>query len=141
MTVETGGQMSLFDADTPFTKMSPERSPATEAKTGKPSSQKSRASSSQKLPIIRCLTIGNGNTQTGSLVWEQTGSPFPWLGAYTMHSTTVYRNGEKGYAYWLTSPDLQRLGYCLTLNLSERPRVENPSRLSEILETNTDPNR
>ena len=40
---------------------------------------------------------------------------------------------------WLTLPDLQRLGYCLTLNLSEHPRVANPSKLSQILEAKTDP--
>ena len=56
-----------------------------------------------------------------------------------MHSTTVSRKGGKDCAYWLTSQDLQRLGFCLTLNLSERPRLENPSLLSEILEPDADP--
>lgn len=56
-----------------------------------------------------------------------------------MHSIGVSRNGAKDYAYWLTTVDLQRLGYCLTLNMSERPRTDIPSRLSDILERNPDP--
>lgn len=58
-----------------------------------------------------------------------------WHGALTMHSIGVSRNGEKESVYWLTSTDFQRQRYCLTLNLSERPRTVNPSRLSDILET------
>lgn len=53
-----------------------------------------------------------------------------------MRSIGVFRNGEKESAYWLTSTDFQRQRFCLTLNFSERPRQANPSRLSEILETN-----
>lgn len=55
-----------------------------------------------------------------------------------MRSSLVCRNGEKDSVYWLTSTDLQRGRFCLTLNLSERPKQENPSRLSDILETNPD---
>lgn len=55
-----------------------------------------------------------------------------------MRSITASRNGEKESVFWLTSPDLQRLGFCLTLNLSERPRVANPTKLSQILESNPD---
>lgn len=68
--------------------------------------------------------------------WERTESPFPWLGDCTMHSISVSRNGEKESVFWLTSTEIQRQRYCLTLNLSERPREANPSRLSEILEEN-----
>lgn len=50
-----------------------------------------------------------------------------------MHSIGVSRSGEKGCVYWLTSEALQHLGFCLTLNLSERPRQENRTYLSEIL--------
>ena len=68
--------------------------------------------------------------------WERTESLFPWLGDCTMHSISVSRNGEKESVFWLTSTEIQRQRYCLTLNLSERPRDANPSRLSEILEEN-----
>lgn len=85
-----------------------------------------------------CLKTGNGPTTEALSEWEQTDSPFPWLGTCTMRSTTVSLNGEKESAYWLTTPALQHLGYCLTLNLSERPRVANPTKLSQILERNPD---
>lgn len=55
-----------------------------------------------------------------------------------MHSTSVLRSGEKESVYWLTSTALAQAGFCLTLNLSERPRMENPSRLSEILDERPD---
>ena len=61
-----------------------------------------------------------------------------WPGGYTMRSTGVSRNGVKESAYWLTSEDLQRRRFCLTLNLSERPRTDNPSHLSEIIEPDAD---
>lgn len=52
-----------------------------------------------------------------------------------MRSISVSRNGEKESVFWLTSTDYQQARFCLTLNMSERPRTANPSRLSDILET------
>lgn len=56
-----------------------------------------------------------------------------------MHSIGVFRSGEKESVYWLTSADSPQQNYCLTLNLSERPREANPTLLSEILEEEADP--
>lgn len=66
-------------------------------------------------------------------------SPFPSLTNYTMHSGLVYHNEGKEFAYWLTSMDTVQPEYCLSLNLSEHPREENPSQLSEILQDDVDP--
>lgn len=71
--------------------------------------------------------------------WEQTGSPFPWLGESTTLNSGASRKDGAASVSWLTSTDLQHLGYCLTLNLSEQPRTANPTKLSEILVTNPDP--
>ena len=56
-----------------------------------------------------------------------------------MRSTGVCRNGENESVYWLTSEDLQRQRFCLTLNIGEYPRECRPTHLSEILEEQTDP--
>ena len=81
---------------------------------------------------------GDGTNADASMAWESLESPFPWLGEFTMHSTGVSRNGEKESVFWLTSTDPRRQKYCLTLNLSEFPRTDIPSRLSDILEQKTD---
>jgi len=56
-----------------------------------------------------------------------------------MRSTGVCRNGENESVYWLTSEDLQRQRFCLTLSCGERPRTEIPSHLIDILEPKADP--
>ena len=40
---------------------------------------------------------------------------------------------------WLTTPDLLRLGFCLTLNFSDCPRTVNRVKLTESLEEHVDP--
>ena len=56
-----------------------------------------------------------------------------------MHSISeCHKDGSASVCY-VTSTDLQRQGFCLTLNLSEKPRMANPSLLSEILEEDVDP--
>ena len=135
---ETVEQIHLFNVDTPSTKMSPEFSPPTRETISRRSCKNSSALSSKKYPIFLCLKRGGANSDQ-SAVWEMTEHPFPWLGGSTMHSTTVYHRDGKESAYWLTSGDTQHRGYCLTLNTGERPRQENRTRLSEILESNPDP--
>lgn len=62
-----------------------------------------------------------------------------WLGAYTICNSGAARSAEKDYVFSLTSTDLQRRGYSLTLNFGEKPRTPRPSKLSQILEANPDP--
>lgn len=131
-------QLTLFDADTPFTKTCQERSVPTKAETGKQSSRSSLGSWSRKPPMFLCLR-GGGLTQDASPVWEQTDSPFPWLGESMTLNTGECRKDGGASACWLTSTDLLHRGFCLTLNMSECPRTVNPTKLSEILEPNADP--
>ena len=136
MTYEMDGQASLFGPDTWFGKTSPEPSAPTKEKTSKPSSKKSSKSQTPPLPVCLCLKRGDGANQDSSMTSWVSGV---WPGQLTMHSSTVYRNGEKESRYWLTSPDFQRCGLCLTLNLSEKPRRVVRTKLSQILERNPDP--
>lgn len=137
MTVTADGQVSLFDLDTWSGKTYPEHSaPATrKERTSQPSSKRSSKSANRK-PVCLCVYRTEDGQNPGAITLKT--EPGVWPGGSTMHSTTVYHSGEKEYAYWLTSADYQPRGYCLTLNLSERPRVENPSRLSEVLEQDAD---
>lgn len=135
------GQMTLSDVDISFGKMCQEVSVRENPReqTSKPSSQRSSKSSNPPLPMCLCLRGGDGQNRERSMEWAKAESPFPWLGNFTMHSIGVSRNGEKESVYWLTSTDSPQPNYCLTLNLSEQPRVANPTRLSEILEEDADP--
>lgn len=139
MTNEMEGQVGMFDRDIWYGKMSQAHSVPTVERTSKPSLRKSSGSSAPNAPMYLCLARGGGASADRSAAWERTSNPFPWLGEYTMRSTTVYRNGEKDYAFWLTSTDTPHPQFCLTLNLSERPRTDNPTRLSDVLESNPDP--
>lgn len=137
-TNNVGGQMSLFGADGLFGKTFPEHFQAENPReqTSKSPSRKSSKSQTPPLPMCLCLRGGDGQSRDASTMRWEDGA---WPGGYTMHSITVYPNGEKGFAYWLTSADSPHPRYCLSLNLSERPRVANPTRLSDILEENADP--
>ena len=147
MTEQLEGQMNLFDQDISFGRMFPEACQVqasetekiTEVRTSKPSSRKSSKPSNQTLPMFLCLRTESGQNKDACMEWERTESPFPSLTNCMMHSGTVYRNEGKEFAYWLTSMDTVQPEYCLSLNLSEHPREENPSHLSEILEDEVDP--
>ena len=136
MTEVLEGQESMFDPDGWFGKTCPELSAPTTAKTSKPSLKKSSKLPNPPLPVCLCLKKGDGaNPAASTMSWESG----VWPGGYTMRSSTELRNGEKESVYWLTSEDLQRRGLCLSLNLSEKPRVVIHTKLSQILELNPDP--
>ena len=132
MTYETAEQMTLQDLDTQYTKMFPEPCQVTKEKTSAASSKKSPKSSKKMFGFLDLRETGH-TAEASSWTTEAL------LGAYMMHSIGESHSGEKESAFWLTSTDLQRQGFCLTLNLSEKPRVANPTLLSEILEEETDP--
>ena len=131
----TEGQGTLFAPDSWSGRTCPEPSLQTRGKTSQPSSKKRSASQTRKPPIFKCQTQ-DGQWQDAISMIEEDGQS---LGGFTMHSIGVSRNGEKESVCWLTSPALRLRGFCLTLNLSEKPRTENPTLLSQILETETDP--
>lgn len=134
---EIEGQENWFDQlGIPSGKTSPEPSAVTEEKTSKPSSRSSSASSSRKLPMCLCLKKESGQQPDASTMRWEDGL---WLGAYTICNSGAARSAEKDYVFSLTSTDLQRRGYSLTLNFGEKPRIPRPSKLSQILEANPDP--
>lgn len=135
MIERTDGQMSMFDPDTWCGKMSPDHSRATTAKTSKPSSRKSSGSSSRPPLMCLCLTR-DGHTQGASTARWETGL-LP-IGCMT-HSIGEFRREENSLLSLLISTGLPRRKFFLTLNCGEKPRVPNPTKLSEILQPETDP--
>ena len=83
MTDQLEGQMSLFDLDSSFLKMSPDSSVPTREETSRPSSRKSLGSRNQMLPMCLCLTKANGLKQDASTMKWQDGQ---LLGGYSIHS-------------------------------------------------------
>ena len=134
MTAVLEGQQSLFAPDSQSMKTSPEHSAPTAEKTGRRSSRAS-SKSSGKSPIFLFLNE-DGPASGASAEWVKMESPLVSPTSSTTRSTGAYLNVEKDCPSWLTTPDSTRPGYCLTLNLSERPRRANPTKLSEILEPN-----
>lgn len=129
------GQECLFGPDIASGRTYQELSAATAEKTSRPFSRSLSKSQTLTLPTCLCLKRESGQKPDSCTpIWVGG----QWPGGCTMHSTTAYRNGERGSVYWLTSTDLQQQRFCLTLNMSERPRRANPSKLSEILETEPD---
>lgn len=133
---ETDGTVSMFDLDTWSGKTSPEPSVPTTAKTSKPSSRKSSGSSSRPPLMCLCLRRGGGLKPDASTErWEAGLLP---IGS-TMLNIGEFRNEENGLLSLPTSTDSRLPQFCLTLNCGEKPRIPNPTKLSEILEPEVDP--
>lgn len=56
-----------------------------------------------------------------------------------MHSSGEFHSAENGLLCLPISTDSPQGTLCLTLNIGERPRVPNPTKLSQILEPDADP--
>ena len=136
MTSKVGEQLTLQDLDMPCTKMFPEHYQATKTNSA---AERTSAASSKKCarsskPMLAFLDLrGNGPIQEASS-WTTEAL----LGLSQMPNITECHNGESAFVSYVTSTDLQHQGFCLTLNLSERPRVANPILLSEVLEEEAD---
>ena len=61
-----------------------------------------------------------------------------WPGTCTMLADGEFPNGENGFAFLPIYTGCQPETFCLMLNFSECPREEMPSKLSDILEEETD---
>ena len=70
--------------------------------------------------------------------WVTMESPFPWLTSCTMQCGGAFHNVESGLFCLPISMDSPQEKYYLTLNIGEKPRVPNPTHLSDILEPNVD---
>lgn len=138
MTEKTGEQMSWFDQDTWCGRMSwepclpPEET--TKERTSKPSSRKRSASATQAPLMCLCLKAGGLNTESSTTSWEDGALP---IGSMMLSSGAFLRDGSDWL--WLpTSTDSQRQRSYLTLNCGLKPRIPNPTKLSQILEQNVD---
>lgn len=135
MTEQMEGQMSLFAQDTWYSRTCQESLVPTTEKISKSHSRKSSASQSQMLPLCLCLKKENGARADSSTMSWRGGL---WLGKFTIHSGGAFRNGEKDWLWLQTSTDSQPEKYSLTLNIGEKPRVENPTILSDVLQDDAD---
>lgn len=84
---------------------------------------------------VRIPRFEGGGHTAESLHWNVGNSH----GGYTIVNTLESHNEGSASVCLLTSTDLRQQGFCLTLNLSEKPRVANPTLLSEILQEEADP--
>ena len=62
-----------------------------------------------------------------------------WPGESMTLSSGAFRSDENGLLWLRTSTDYPPPRFCLTLNIGEKPMEPNPTKLSQILETETDP--
>lgn len=127
------GQESLFGPDIPSTKTSPEHSPQTKEKTGGASSKRS-AASKIRLPMSLDLRTVNGKRAEASWV-----TGILSHGRLLMLNSGECRRDEDGLLWLPITADTQQPTFFLTLNIGEKPRVPNPTKLSQILERNPDP--
>lgn len=139
MTDAMEGQESLFGPVMPSTKTSEVLLPATKGATSKPSLRKLSKSSSQIPLMCLCLTRADGHTAERCMEWRPTELPFPSPGVCTMPSGGAFHSVGNGIVCWRTLGGPVQENYCLTLNIGEKPRVPNPTKLSQILERETDP--
>lgn len=138
MTETVDGQVSLFAQDTWSGKTYQELLAPTKGKIFKPFSRKSSKSQMKKSPMFLCLKRESGHNMEQLMAWEKTDAPFPWHGGFTMPNTGAYHSAEEGYVYLPIGGGIQREKFFLTLNLSEKPRKQNRTKLSQILEQNPD---
>ncbi len=126
------GQMSIFDfLAMPSGRTSKEPCQVTTEMTLEWYLKKC-ADSKTKMPMFLDLRGGaSGNSADASWV-----TAIPWLGDSIMRSISEYHKEDEDYVFSLISMDTQQLNWFL--NLSEKPIIPRPSKLSEILDLNCD---
>lgn len=129
MTEELDGQMNFFGPDTESTKTCREHCPPTKERTGGASSKRSAASKTH-LPMFLDLTASGKNADQS---WE---TAILSHGSVRTLNTGELRKDENGLLWLPTSTDTQPPTFYLTLNIGEKPRVPNPTKLSQILVPN-----
>ena len=138
MTKEMDGQVSMFDVDTSFGKMSAEACQVPEKTEQEKTSElswKSWRGLSMKESQFLDLRKESGATQESSLV-----ICIPSHGGSQIPSSMAFRNVEEGLRSLLTSTDTMHLAlYLERVNTTEAPCEIIPSHLSDVLEENPDP--
>ena len=128
-------QMSIFDWLNPDTwsgKTSQEPSVQTKEKTSRQSSQKSSGSQNQTLPMCLYLTR-DGESQEYS--WDDLGASL--TRSMTLNGGESLKDGNALLSL-RTMLDTLPLGCYLDLNFGEKPKMENSTKLSDILEEQAD---
>ena len=138
MTEQMVGQATWLDQGMEFGRMfrehCPRRERDTQEKTSKKSSRSSSVSQSQMLPLCLCLKSG-ARADSSMMSWEDGAL----LGESQIVSGGEFHKDENGLLWLPTSTDFLPDRFYLTLNIGERPREENPTKLSEVLQDFTDP--
>lgn len=132
------GQMDLFAPDTYSGKTSWGLSAPALPK--EPISRRSSKKSSrlQKPPLVCvCVYRTEDGQNPGATTLKMEAGVLP--GVPTTLSSSAYLNGGEGLLSWPISMDSPPHPFYLTMNIGEKPREPNPTRLSEILEENPDP--
>lgn len=136
MTSSMGEQMTLQDLGIASMKTCQEHSQAiktnSEVEKTSVASLRNSPRSSKKTFAFLDLRENGHTAEASSWITDRL------LGLSWMPNTMVRHNVENEFVSYATSTDLLHQGFCLTLNLSEHPRTENPSLLSEVLEEEAD---
>ena len=136
--VEVEEQLSLFDLGTGSLKTCRDCTTVVKEETSRQSLRSLSGSRSRNLPMFLCLKTESGPKQDACMGWEQTGFLSASHGSAMTLNGGEFHSGEDGFVYWETSTDLLPGTFYLTLNCGEKPRVQNPTKLSEILEEDPD---
>ena len=83
-----------------------------------------------------CLKMGNGIKPDSSMEMMDHSASH---GSYMMLNGGVFRSAENGFVSLPISTECLPEGFCLELNCGEMPRQIIPTKLSDVLEQNTDP--
>lgn len=130
------GQVSWFDQDSWSLKTCQEQSVPVHqrARTSGSSLKKSQKSANQMPLFLDLRETGNGQ----DVSWDSTGV---LLGKFMTRNGGVFHSVESGCVSYVISTDTQHRTYYLTLNCGEKPRIPNPTHLSDILERNSEATR
>lgn len=138
MRCELEGQASLFDLGTWSGRTSPAHS-ALDSRKGQTSRWSSKKSSRPQNLALVCVCVYRTEDGKNQDATTLTMAPGVLPGVPTTPSSGECRNGGEGLLSWPISTDSQRRPFYLTMNIGEKPRVPNPTKLSQILTENPDP--
>lgn len=138
MTDQLEGQMSLFDLDSAFSKTYLDSCPRQTEKISKQSSRKSQESQTP-MPLMCLCLMEDGQKPESSTEWVKTDYPFQSPIRSTTANTGVFRKDGEGLLWLETSMDSLPEKFYLTLNIGEKPRQLQKTKLSDLLEKNPDP--
>lgn len=106
---------------------------ALEPQKERTSRRSSKRSSKSQNPALVCVCVYRTKDGQNQDATTLTMAPGVLPGVPTTPSSGECRNGGEGLLSWPISTDSQRRPFYLTMNTGEKPRVPNPTKLSQIL--------